>query len=406
MKILLVSEDIPAKSLGGLGRYVVALGNALIAAGHEVALLGRDTPSYADCAAETGFRGRFIAGFGNPLKGWKEPQLGFFNPWKRPFFAKRLASAIQRHADGFDVVHYHGHQPMVGRYIPASLNFVQSRHDQGGDCITNMRFKNGEICKERSATACAKCIHQSPGGLRTFLSSLAVRLYRQYTSDAYATHPVVFVSEFLRKNYVATQSDADLRKSVVIHNFADEKRLAELRGVRSVEQTSQGTKIHIAGRLDSAKGIAELLDLLIPRLPQGWIVSVCGDGNLRPEIERKHGCRVLLHGHTSHEETLKQASGADVCVVPSLWEEAFGLVTLEALRLGKICYALSRGGTPELVRYGAEGQLRLFDTLPQLVEGLLSAAPFEQCLGGEMADAEAHVAILSSLYRQRLRVSE
>ena len=91
MKILLICEDIPARQLGGLGKQVVALGNALLAAGHEVSLMGRTEPGYAECAAEIGFNGPFIAGFENPFKGWKEGPMGLFNPWKRPHFAKRRA---------------------------------------------------------------------------------------------------------------------------------------------------------------------------------------------------------------------------------------------------------------------------------------------------------------------------
>ena len=40
MRILLVSEDIPHATLGGLGKHVVTLGNALIEAGHTVDLMG------------------------------------------------------------------------------------------------------------------------------------------------------------------------------------------------------------------------------------------------------------------------------------------------------------------------------------------------------------------------------
>jgi glycogen synthase len=405
MKILLVSEDMPSKKLGGLGKHVVALGNALIAAGHEVALMGRDTPSYTECADEIEFQGRFIAGFGNPLKGWKESQLGFFNPWKRPYFARRMAKAIQSYANEFDVVHYHGHQPMVGRYIPSSLNFIQTRHDQGGDCITNVRFRHGDVCRDRSPAACAKCIHPKPGAIRTALSTMAVQRYRTETERAYALHPVVFVSEFLRENFQRTMPGARLATSTVIHNFFDEQAISEIRTRGTYTPSLHLTKVHVAGRLDAAKGIAELLDLLVPRLPPNWVVSVCGDGPLRRQIEQKHsGPGVRFHGHASHETTLLSASTANVCVVPSLCEEAFGLVTLEALRLGKSCFALSRGGTPELMRYGANGQLRLFDTLPQLVDALLAENTFKSYVGGDTADVAIHISDLMAIYQRRLTV--
>ena len=87
-------------------------------------------------------------------------------------------------------------------------------------------------------------------------------------------------------------------------------------------------------------------------------------------------------------------------VVPSVWEEPCGTVILEALRLGKPCFALRRGGTPELARYGAPGQLRLFDTLDALVDGLLAhREPAAAAAGGDLADVQARLPALLALYR-------
>jgi glycogen(starch) synthase len=52
MKVLMVSEDLPGAQLGGLGKHVVTLANALLDAGHEVAILGRKAGDPAVC----GFR--------------------------------------------------------------------------------------------------------------------------------------------------------------------------------------------------------------------------------------------------------------------------------------------------------------------------------------------------------------
>lgn len=405
MKILLVSEDIPATKLGGLGKHVVSLGNALIAAGHEVALMGRNAPDYSDCAEEVGFNGKFIAGFGNPLKGWKEPQLGFFNPWKRPYFAKQLAKAILAYASEFDVIHYHGHQPMVGRYIPTSVNFIQTRHDQGGDCITNVRFREGDVCRERSPSACAQCIHPKPGRFQTAMSVIAVERYRCETEIAYAKHPVIFVSEFLRTNYLATVPRARLEKSYVIHNYLKEQLLPSKVTELTIKPTGSGICIHIAGRLDEPKGIASLLNLLMHKLPTGWSVNLYGDGPLRSSIERQHaGTALQLRGHCVHAEILRSTLSSDVVIVPSVWEEAFGMVTLEALRLGKVCYALNRGGTPELTKYCADGQLRLYEDLPSLVEAVLSEKKFVDQIGGESTNEQKHLQTLLALYKKRIHL--
>ncbi|KAF3998160.1 glycosyltransferase family 4 protein [Glaciimonas immobilis] len=404
MKILLVSEDIPSKTLGGLGKHVIALGNALIAAGHEVSLMGCDTPSYILCAEEMGFQGKFIAAFGNPLRGWKESQLGFFNSWKRPYFAKKMAKKIQSYAKSFDVVHYHGHQPMVGRYIAPWVNFVQTRHDQGGDCITNVRFRHGEICVERSPAECAKCIHPSPGLVHTKLSAHAVQRYRDETSAAFELHPVVFVSEFLRKNYALTMPKVLLEKTIVIHNFVNEDLLGESLFTKQTEMNTTTFHIHVAGRLDAGKGISTFLDLIEPRLPSNWRVDVYGDGPLREMIDAKYvDSLVRIHGYCSYPEVVAATRNANVVVVPSMWEEACGTTIIEALRLGKICYALRRGGTSELASYGQSNQLRLFDDLTTLTDALLTANDFTDRTGGESADVRLHVLKLLPVYARNKR---
>ena len=148
LRILLVCEDIPGATLGGLARHVVALGNALLDAGHSVTLMGRVAVQLEGRAEPTGFRGPVVAGFADTVRGWKEPATGAFNPWKRPYFARQIARAIVACAADFDVVHYHGHLPMVGRYVPAHIHFLQTRHDQGSECITHLRFRDGQIRRE------------------------------------------------------------------------------------------------------------------------------------------------------------------------------------------------------------------------------------------------------------------
>jgi glycosyltransferase involved in cell wall biosynthesis len=399
VNILLVSEDIPAAKLGGLGKHVVTLGNALIEAGHEVALMGRDTPSYSECAEEIGFRGRFIPGFGDPIKGWKERQLGFFNRWKRPHYAKRIAKAILVHSGNFHVVHYHGHFPMVGRYLPASVNFVQTRHDQGSDCITQLRFRNGDVCREHAPEACARCIHPHPGSLRTALSAAAVRRYRNEIEESFASHPVIFVSTFLRENYRLMTPNARLGKSAVIHNFVDESILHSEVGACAPDATESRVRIHVAGRLDEPKGIGAFLHLLVPILPEGWRIDVYGDGPLRNTIAAEHAGRaVRFHGHRKYDDVVRATRTASVVVVPSVLEESCGTVILEALRMDKVCYALRRGGTPELARYGATGQLRLFADLPTLVNALLTDSDFSVMGRGESADVHARLQQLLMLY--------
>jgi len=68
--------------------------------------------------------------------------------------------------------------------------------------------------------------------------------------------------------------------------------------------------------------------------------------------------RVRFLGKRDHAETLKLLGGlGHVLVVPSLWEEPFGMVVTEGMALGLPVVASDRGGPAEVIRHGDTGFL-------------------------------------------------
>ncbi|GAB3473776.1 hypothetical protein GCM10027321_47440 [Massilia terrae] len=382
MRILMVSEDLPGERIGGLGKHVVTLANALVESGHFVDILGRAEDVNHASARQIGFRGRVLPGFGFTHLGWKELQLGFFNPYKRPFFAHRIARAIERHGGDYDVVHYHGHLPLAGRYVDPQLNFVQTRHDQGSECVIHLRIKDGHPCATVRAADCAGCIHRAPGALRSALSGHAVERYRRLTADAFARHKTIFVSDFLRQAFLRAVPDADLRRSRVIHNFISYPNLKAQ--AESAGPVRRGVAL-LVGRIDAGKGFGEFLAAAAGRLPPGAQVTIIGDGPERAALEQRYGNeQVRFLGWRPNDEVIRRSAEAHVCVVPSVCEEPCATTILEALALGKPCVALAHGGSAELAAYQYyEGQLQLAQDMPRLVgllAGLLQTDPVEPSL--------------------------
>ena len=402
MRILLVSEDLPGAQVGGLGKHVVTLGNALRARGHAVHILGR-----GDCgpggAAQIGFRGPFEPGFDYAHPGWKEKQLGVFNPLKRPYFARKIAAAINRHAAGFDVVHYHGHLPLVGLYVDARVNFVQTRHDQGSECLIHLRFRDGDVCTTRNARDCSACIRRDAGALRKAVTGLAVDAYRQASARAFSARKTVFVSDFLRRQFLRAVPGADLARCRVIPNFVD---YAALRQAAQNAAAPQAGEVALVGRVDAGKGFGEFLAAAGGRLPPHARITIAGDGPERRMLEERHGGpQVRFLGWQDHPAALALAATSHACVVPSVCEEACSTTVLEALALGKPVLALARGGTPELTGYQQyPGQLQLADTMPELVEGLrstLARPPHRRPPAARFgADAAVILARLVDLYAE------
>jgi len=371
MRILMVTEDLPHPCPGGLARHVLILGQALHEAGHHVDYLGNGYQSTASMRSEITPEQIIFTQLGALPRGWKECAMGAFNPLRRSYIAHKYAKAVLSLAKDYDVVHYHGHFPNIAHFLPLHINFVQTRHDQGGDCLIHTRFKHGQICKELSPKACAACVTPRPNLLQANISAWAVKRFRHEVACAFRRHKTIFVSEMLRKNWRRV-SKVPMREQV-IHNFLDITKIRKIVEASILPSDDRYT-VFIAAKLYEAKGVRALLEILNSQIPQDIRILIAGEGNQAGELVRKYASEsVIFLGWKDYPEVLAQCAAADLVVVPSIWEEPFGLTILEALAVGRPTFALARGGIPELERYiKYPGQLQLFENLEQLATRILS----------------------------------
>jgi glycogen synthase len=404
VRILMVSEDLPMPCMGGLARHVLALSAALIAEGHQVDLMGNDDYPPKLSNEVMRFGGRFFAALSGQFDGWKEISLGVFMPPKRSVIARRFAQAILRHADAYDVIHYHGHLPNIARYLPRDVNFIQTRHDQGSDCLIHTRFARGTICESINPMDCAGCRHWRPNLIRRQVSALTVRRFRDEVKEGFLRHKTVFVSDFLQRNL--RRSFGPGNWGVTVHNFIDTAALqSALRSTQpfiSPPAASGLLQVFVAAKLYPAKGVGILLEALDRLQAQRTLqLTIAGDGSEESLLRERYSW-ADFHGWQSGEQTLRLAARANAIVVPSVCEEACASTVLEALMLGKTVFALRLGGTPELARYAsAPDQLRLFDDMDSLASALRSFEPRAdlQPAPGTHADARFAAHRLLGLYR-------
>ena len=141
-----------------------------------------------------------------------------------------------------------------------------------------------------------------------------------------------------------------------------------------------------AGRLTPEKGFADLI-AAADALPPDVDVLVFGDGPDRARLEAQRaalrtGGRVRLAGQ--RPDAAECVAAADVCVVPSRWEEAFCLSAAEPLARGRPLVATRVGAIPELVRDGVTGLLVPPADAPALagaIQRLLDAPELAAALG-------------------------
>jgi glycosyltransferase involved in cell wall biosynthesis len=89
-------------------------------------------------------------------------------------------------------------------------------------------------------------------------------------------------------------------------------------------------------------------------------------------------------GWSSREEALALCRDADICVIPSLWDEPFGIVALEAMAAGKPVVASKCGGLQDIVIDGKTGFLVPpgdVDALAERLNRLLDSASLRAALG-------------------------
>ena len=118
------------------------------------------------------------------------------------------------------------------------------------------------------------------------------------------------------------------------------------------------------GRLAQEKGIdvaIRALSIVRRRFPQTTL-TIAGDGPARTGLQRlvrelELGDAVEFLGWMPPERVLSLMNRGTVFVMPSRWEEAFGLVAIEAAAIGRPVVATRVGGIPEVVIHDETGLL-------------------------------------------------
>ena len=123
---------------------------------------------------------------------------------------------------------------------------------------------------------------------------------------------------------------------VVMKNFAKGAPKRFLQGEKAT--------VTFLGRLVERKGAIHLLEAARLLHQQGQLdgvqINICGDGELRPDLEeytQNHQLdqNVVFHGFIDEAEKGDFLASSDVAVFPSTGGEAFGIVLIEAMSTGK-----------------------------------------------------------------------
>ena len=179
---------------------------------------------------------------------------------------------------------------------------------------------------------------------------------------AEAAQMVTGISRFTL-NWAQNNYSLDKQRTAVVPNGVDVKAFHPT----TSEPGRLVPVVSFLGRTGSEKGLDVMLDALLiiankndaPR----FSVKVIGSNHWGPvemdayqnQLRRQAkdledlGIEVKFTGHVPRAQVPEELRDCDVHVVPSRWEEPFGLTTLEGMACGLPVVATNTGGTPEVV---------------------------------------------------------
>jgi glycosyltransferase involved in cell wall biosynthesis len=337
MRILLVHNRYRSAAPSGENRVVDQEGEALAALGHEVLRFGRNS---------------------DEIEQWSLAQKASLPVriiWSRETY-RELTALLQ--AQRPEVVHVHNTFPLLSAAVlhacrNARIPVVATIHNYKLMCASGTFFRDGHTCYDCARGSAAPAV-----------------LHGCYRESRAATTPVVLATGLHRKSWRSLPSayifiSAAQRDLLRGFGFPADRVFVRHNLIphRDRPQITRTASVIYAGRLDEAKGVRLLMagwDAYREKASEpGLKLVIAGGGPLEDEMAAWSSTRpsVEMHGTVSSDRCAELISHARAVLLPSTWQETFGLVAVEAMAAGVPPIATGHGAFPELITPGVDGVL-------------------------------------------------
>ncbi|WP_018970643.1 glycosyltransferase family 4 protein [Rubritalea marina] len=279
---------------------------------------------------------------------------------RNPHVIQTLRDLHNRHQYAVWVVHNVFPAMSVAVYELANelgVPVVQYLHNYRFGCPGATHFRAGKVCFKCSPANMLPALqHRCWRGSLPATTSMVAALQRFWNKGGYDSIQVfIAISESQKRRH--EQMGIPPEMIHVLPHYLDVEEL-------EVSDAS-GDDVLYLGRLTEEKGLKLLLTAWQKVDTQGRTLHIAGIGVLEGELqgycETNQVQGVKFHGFVEKEKHQKIYDQCSMVVAPSLWEEPFGMVVLEAWKHGKPILTTNIGSFPDLIEHGVDGWLAPVD---------------------------------------------
>lgn len=223
---------------------------------------------------------------------------------------------------------------------------------------------------------------------------------------------VYCVSEYVKKRFLQNIKIKENNKVAVLYN-----------GVERYDKKfpSKKKKIIFVGRIVKEKGIHLFVEAVsrLSKIYQDWEFLIIGSPKLGSNKFNDNFSKSIVNnfleisnnttvkGYINFKKVREIMSKSSIIVIPSLWQEPFGLVAAEAMSCGTAIISSNHGGLPEIIKKNGIlikniNELKLTLAIEKLIKNPILLKKYQQLAWNNFE----HTASLSStkldLFRQEI----
>ncbi|HEX4436218.1 MAG TPA: glycosyltransferase [Solirubrobacteraceae bacterium] len=295
---------------------------------------------------------------------------------------RRLLAQVRPDVAHMHIIYHQLTMSVVDELAQARIPMVMTLHDYKIGCPAYVLYRDGRPCYDCTTGAVHnvvrhKCIKDSRGASMLAGAEAAYSLLgRKYQKiDAYVC-PSAFAGR------IAGMAGIPDERIHVVPNFIPDSELGS-----PVPSLDGSKRFFFAGRLEELKGVGDLLEAFREGDPaMGTLVIAGAGGEMEKAVSRAatDWSNVEYLGRLTRARVLDELRRSRAAVLPSRWNENNPMSIIEARMLGVPVIVSDRGGLPEMVADGVDGQVFHAGDVAGLrlaIRGLATDRSYAEALG-------------------------